>query len=89
MAKPDSKRDKTAVAKAPPHSGPHDIGTHVEDAPPTLGTDFGGPGSPTNRLWKNAEDEHPSERRRSEPTVDLPMPADNPGGPPPRRDDAE
>ena len=68
-------------------SGPHDMSTRVEDAPTTLGTDLGGSGSPTSRLWEEAERSGPRrhERTAREPEVDLPTPADNPGGPPPGR----
>jgi hypothetical protein len=54
----------------------------VEDAPPTLGTDLGGPESPTNHLWKEPERDT-LEPSTPEPKIELPTPTDNPGGPPP------
>ncbi len=33
-------------------SGPNNIGTRPEDVPRRLNVDFGGEGSPTDRLWK-------------------------------------
>jgi hypothetical protein len=33
-------------------NGPNNIGTRPEDVPRSLNVDFGGEGSPTDRLWK-------------------------------------
>jgi hypothetical protein len=85
---PDIKQpdDRDIAAEAGSgHSGPHDIGTRPQDVPTTLGADLGGPGSPTNRLWSETEVKK-RRRREKEPEpqpVDLPIPPDNPGGPPP------
>jgi hypothetical protein len=74
--------DDVVVARGTGRSGPHDIGTRPQDVPHTLGTDFGGPGSPTRRLWEEAEGVEPPPVERP-PEADLPLPPDNPGGPPP------
>jgi hypothetical protein len=68
------------------HYGPHNIGTHLEDVPRTLGTDMGGPDSPTSRIWNAGDRRKPPRSPQPltrKPEVSLPMPPDNPGGPPP------
>jgi hypothetical protein len=70
-------------------SGPDDIGTQPEDAPRTLGTDLGGRGSPTSRLWREAQrTREESAESEKGPEIELPTPPDNPGGPPPGRPEA-
>lgn len=65
-------------------SGPDDVGTGAHDLDSESAQRDVGQPDPTARLWREAgaaEPERPA--RGSTPEVELPMPPDNPGGPPP------
>jgi hypothetical protein len=56
MAEHKPQQDGVAASRAAgfgsARSGPDNIGTRPEDVPRRLNADFGGEGSPTDRLWK-------------------------------------
>jgi len=70
MAEHKPRTDGVAAPQAPDFgsavSGPNNIGTRPEDVPRSLNVDFGGEGSPTDRLWKRYRTElgETSKRRR-------------------------
>jgi hypothetical protein len=47
------------------------IGTHPEDVPRNLNTDFGGDGSPTDRLWKRYRTELAQRDKRNTATPET------------------
>jgi hypothetical protein len=49
---PDGVTGPRAAGIGTPRNGPNNIGTRPEDVPRSLNVDFGGEGSPTDRLWK-------------------------------------
>jgi len=49
---PDGVAASRAAGFGSARSGPNNIGTRPEDVPSGLNVDFGGEGSPTDRLWK-------------------------------------
>ena len=55
MAEHTSQEDGVAATRASgfgsARSGPNNVGTRPEDVPRRLNVDFGGKGSPTDRLW--------------------------------------
>ena len=51
-SQPDGVAAPRAAERGPARSGPSNIGTRPEDVPHSLNADFGGEGSPTDRLWK-------------------------------------
>ena len=56
MAEQEPQPDGVAASRAAElgsaRSGPNNIGVRPEDVPRGLNVDFGGQGSPTDRLWK-------------------------------------
>jgi hypothetical protein len=50
-------------------SGPNNIGTRPEDVPHGLNVDFGGEGSPTDRLWKRNRTELRETSKRQDDTA--------------------
>jgi hypothetical protein len=54
---PDGVTASRAARFGSARSGPNNIGTRPEDVPRSLNADFGGEGSPTDRLWKRGRTE--------------------------------
>jgi len=61
MAEQTSQPDGVAASRGTgfgsARSGPNNVGTRPEDVPHGLNVDFGGEGSPTDRLWKRCRTE--------------------------------
>jgi hypothetical protein len=76
MAEHNPQPDGVAASRAArfgsARSGPNNIGTRPEDVPHGLNVDFGGEGSPTDRLWKRYRTElDEGSKRRSDTALPL------------------
>jgi hypothetical protein len=63
-------------------NGPNNIGTRPEDVPRSLNVDFGGEGSPTDRLWKRYRTELGETSKRRANTALPPRESIKYSGPP-------
>jgi len=69
---PDGVTAPRAAGIGTARNGPNNTGTRPEDVPRTLNVDFGGVGSPTDRLWKRYRTElGETSKRRGD--ADLPL----------------
>jgi len=73
MAEHTSQEDGVAATRASgfgsARSGPNNVGTRPEDVPHSLNVDFGGEGSPTDRLWKRYRTELGETSKRRDVTA--------------------